>query len=343
MLLLFHCIGFAGFENEVYQPSTPVLLRYKDKSYSTPKPGLSVSRLSCSWVEDENDNLPLVLDGVTMNAHEDSLVIIFAGPVGSGKSSLLKTMIGELPLSGGKLSLDGLFSNSPQTPWVFSGSVKKNILFGGPLDQNRYEAVLEACDLQKDISRFPNEDLTLIGERGVTMSGGQRARISLACAVYREADVYLLDNPLSAVDATVSKNIFEKCVVNLLSGKLRVLVSHQMQFLKKADHIVMLKQGSVASQGTYLQLTENGALTTTLELDIEAEGQEAARRASVLADIEHSKGCDDEDRAVDMEQAEEHRATGSVTYKTYWNCFRSGLPAVLVARLVLLFVAGQGE
>ena len=84
-------------------------------------------------------------------------------------------------------------------------------------------------------------------------------------------------------------------------------------------------------------------MTTTLELDIEAEGQEAARRASVLADIVYSKGCEDEDRAVDMEQAEEHRATGSVTYKTYWNCFRSGLPAVLVARLVLLFVAGQGE
>ena len=164
----------------------------------------------------------------------------------------------------------------------------------GPLTKTcRYDAVLEACDLQKDISRFPNGDLTLTGQRGVTMSGGQRARISLSRAVYREVDIYLLVDPLSAVDATVSKNIFEKCLVNLLSGKLRVLVTHQMHFLKRADHIVMLKQGSVVSQGGYLQLTESGALTTTLELDIEAEGQEAARRASVLADIEHSKDCDD--------------------------------------------------
>ena len=175
------------------------------------------------------------------------------------------------------------------------------------------------------------------------MSGGQRARISLARAVYPEADVYLLDDPLSGVDATVSKNIFEKCVINLLSTKLRVLVAHQMQFLKGADHIVMLKQGTVVNQGSYLQLTERGALTTALELDIEAKGQEAARRASQLSDMEHSKEYDDEDTAVDMEQAEEHRAIGSVTYKTYWNYFRSGLPAVLVVGLVLMFLAGQDE
>ena len=241
------------------------------------------------------------------------------------------------------MSLEGILSYSPQTPWVFSGSVKESILFGRPLDQNRYDAVLEACDLQKDINRFPNGDLTLIGQRGVTLSGGQRARIRLTRAVYPEADVYLLDDPLSDVDATVSKNIFEKCVVNLLSGKLRVLVTHQMQFLKRADHIVMLEQGKVVGQGSYLQLTESGALSTALELDIETKGQEAARRASQLSDMEHSKDCDDEDTAVDIEQAQEHRATGSVTYKTYWNCFGSGLPAVLIVGLVLMFVAGQGE
>ena len=318
-----------------------MLVRFKQQNYTTPKPGITISDLSCSWGKEENDNLT-VLDGVTMDAHENSLVII-TGPVGSGKSSLLITMIGELPLTRGKLSLDGLQSYSPQTPWVFSGSVKENILFGRPFDQNRYDAVLEACDLQKDISRFPNGDLTLIGQRGVTMSGGQRARISLARAVYPEADVYLLDDPLSAVDATVSKNIFEKCVINLLSTKLRVLVTHQMQFLKGADHIVMLKQGTVVNQGSYLQLTERGAVTTALELDVEAKGQEAARRASQLSDMEHSKEYDDEDTAADMEQAEEHRAIGSVTYKTYWNYFRSGLPAVLVVGLVLMFLAGQGE
>ena len=334
-------VGYAGFENEAYQPSTPVLIRSKQQGFSVPKPGIMTSGLSCSWGENENND-SIILDGVTIDFPENSLVFLI-GPVGSGKSSLLMTMIGELPLSGGKLSLDGVLSYSPQTPWVFSGSVKENILFGRPLDQNRYDAVLEACDLRKDINRFLNVDLTLIGQRGVTLGGGQRARISLARAVYPEADVYLLDDPLSAVDATVSKNIFEKCVVNLLSGKLRVLVTHQMQFLKRADHIVMLEQGAVVGQGNYLQLTQSGTLSTALELEIETKGQEAARRASQLSDMEHSKDYNDEDTAVDMEQAQEHRATGFVTYKTYWNCFRSGLPAVLTVGLVLMFAAGQGE
>ena len=246
----FYYTGFAGMENEAYQPSTPVLLRSKQQTISSTKPGITVSDLSCSWGQEENDNLT-VLDGISFDAPEDNLVII-TGPVGSGKSSLLMKMIGELPLSGGKLSMEGQLSYSPQTPWVFSGSVQENILFGRSFDQNRYETVLEACDLQKDISGFANGDLTLIGQRGVTMSGGQRARISLARAVYHEADIYLLDDPLSAVDATVAKNIFEKCIINLLSGKLRVLATHQTQFLQCADLIVMLKQGRVASQGSYL-------------------------------------------------------------------------------------------
>ena len=296
--------------------------------------------MCCSWDKERND--VTVLKDVTLNIHQNALVTII-GPVGCGKSSLLMAMLGELPLTDGKLQRNGATAYAAQEPWVFSDTLRNNILFGRPFDHHRYETVLEVCDLTKDIAGFPNGDLTLIGQRGVTLSGGQRARVCLARAVYPEADIYLLDDPLSAVDATVAKNIFEKCIINLLSGKLRVLVTHQVQFLKSADHIVVLNQGIVTNQGSYPQLRQSGALTSALELEIEAKGQEIVKGVSVREGEEISPDRDDEGTAIDITQSEEHRASGSVTYKIYWNYFRAGLPTVLVVVLVLTYVLGQGE
>ena len=297
--------------------------------------------MCCSWDKERND--VTVLKDVTLSIHQNALVTII-GPVGCGKSSLLMAMLGELPLTDGKLQRNGAIAYAAQEPWVFSDTLRNNILFGRPFDHHRYETVLEVCDLTKDIAGFPNGDLTLIGQRGVTLSGGQRARVCLARAVYPEADIYLLDDPLSAVDATVAKNIFEKCIINLLSGKLRILVTHQAQFLKSADHIVVLNQGIVTNQGSYPQLRESGALTSALELEIEAKGQEIVKGVSVREGGEEiSPDRDDEGTAIDITQSEEHRASGSVTYKIYWNYFRAGLPTVLVIGLVLTYVLGQGE
>lgn len=132
------------------------------------------------------------------------------GPVGSGKSSLLMAMLKELPLESGSIQIDGQISYSSQEAWTFVATVRENILFGSEYDPERYKDVIRVCALEKDFEQFPNGDQTIIGERGTSLSGGQRTRITLARAIYRKSDVYLLDDPLSAVDAHVAKHIFQR-------------------------------------------------------------------------------------------------------------------------------------
>ena len=144
-----------------------------------------------------------------------------------------------------------------QTPWVFSGTVIENIVFGMQFAEEKYKKVIEVCDLGKDIDSFPKRDQTEIGQRGVILSGGQRARVSLARAIYSDADIYLLDDPLSAIDAKVGKHLFDRCIKEYLAGRVRILATHQLQFLKQADNILLLQNGSVVYQGTYGQMEKD--------------------------------------------------------------------------------------
>ena len=138
--------------------------------------------------------------------------------------------------------MTGKVAYAPQEPWIFSGSLRQNILCGLNYDVKRYNTVIEACALERDFSLFPNGDFTLVGERGVSISGGQKARVSLARALYTDADIYLLDDPLSAVDAHVSRHLFDKAINSFLRDKTRVLVTHQLQYLKDVDQILVLNR-----------------------------------------------------------------------------------------------------
>lgn len=138
------------------------------------------------------------------------------GPVGSGKSTLLQVILGELELDEGRLEISGEISYAPQEPWLFEGSVKNNIVFVGDFNEKRYREVVKVCALERDFQLLPLGDETIVGERGISLSGGQRARISLARAIYRKAEIYLLDDPLSAVDTHVGKHIFEQCIMEYL-------------------------------------------------------------------------------------------------------------------------------
>ena len=130
-----------------------------------------------------------------------------------------------------------------QEPWIFSGTVRQNILCGLDFDAERYNRVIEVCALQKDLSQFPNGDKTLVGERGTSLSGGQKTRVNLARALYIDADIYLLDDPLSAVDVHVGRHLFDKAINSFLSGKTRVLVTHQLHYLNKdVNRILVLKE-----------------------------------------------------------------------------------------------------
>uniref|UniRef100_A0A672ZTS9 Cystic fibrosis transmembrane conductance regulator n=1 Tax=Sphaeramia orbicularis TaxID=375764 RepID=A0A672ZTS9_9TELE len=184
------------------------------------------------------------LQNVSFTLNSQQLLAVI-GPVGAGKSSLLSSILGELPSEKGVLKVKGQLTYASQQPWVFPGTIRSNILFGKELIPQKYERVLRACALKRDLELLPDGDMTLIGDRGATLSGGQKARVNLARAVYQDADIYLLDDPLSAVDAEVGRHLFEKCICGFLRNKPRILVTHQLQYLKAADQIIVLKEVSV--------------------------------------------------------------------------------------------------
>lgn len=205
------------------------------------KPGTIVlDKIKASWI---SNPIICTLNDLNFELKPGTLCCVI-GSVGSGKSSLLQLLLKELPIGSGKMIVNGQISYASQEPWLFVSSVRNNILFGQTFNRLRYRDVVRVCALERDFKQFLNNDRTLVGERGVSLSGGQRARINLARSVYRDADIYLLDDPLSAVDTHVAKHLFEQCVKKYLNGKTRILVTHQVQFLKEADVIMVMNNVS---------------------------------------------------------------------------------------------------
>ncbi|XP_041674410.1 probable multidrug resistance-associated protein lethal(2)03659 [Drosophila eugracilis] len=216
-------------------------------------PIVELQSFRARWNEEHVDP---VLDNINISLKPPQLVAVI-GPVGSGKSSLIQAILGELPGESGKLKVQGKISYASQEPWLFNASVRDNILFGLPMDKHRYRNVVKKCALERDFELLQG-DRTFVGERGASLSGGQRARISLARAVYRQADTYLLDDPLSAVDTHVGRHLFEECMRGYLRDKLVILVTHQLQFLEHADLIVIMDKGKITAIGTYEEMLKSG-------------------------------------------------------------------------------------
>ena len=172
-----------------------------------------------------------------------------------------------IKLSGEKhvINIDGSTSLVQCTPWIMNKTVRDNILFGKDMNEERYNKVIECCQLSTDLKNLEGGDLTEIGEKGVNLSGGQKARVSLARAVYADSDIVLMDDPLSAVDANVKKKIFEKCFMGLLRNKTRMLITHAIDYLRHADRIIIMKDGRISEIGTYQQLLRNDELPSMLE------------------------------------------------------------------------------
>ncbi|XP_067393213.1 ATP-binding cassette sub-family C member 2 isoform X2 [Emydura macquarii macquarii] len=200
-----------------------------------------------------------VIREVTLDIRPGHLVAV-VGAVGSGKSSLVSAVLGEMENLKGHVNIQGSVAYIPQQAWIQNATLKDNILFGSELDETRYQRVLEACALLPDLQLLPGGDLTEIGEKGINLSGGQKQRVSLARAVYSDADIYLLDDPLSAVDAHVGRHLFDQVLGpdGLLRGKTRILVTHSVSFLPRTDEIVVLVAGAVSERGSYGTLLANG-------------------------------------------------------------------------------------
>ncbi|KAE8125408.1 hypothetical protein FH972_020219 [Carpinus fangiana] len=190
--------------------------------------------------------------------------VAVCGTVGSGKSSLLSCILGEVPKISGAIKLCGTRAYVPQSPWIQSGKIEENILFGKEMERERYNWVLEACSLKKDLEILSFGDQTIIGERGINLSGGQKQRIQIARALYQDADIYLFDDPFSAVDAHTGSHLFKECMLGLLSSKTVIYVTHQVEFLPAADLILVMKDGRITQAGKYYDILNSG--TDIMEL-----------------------------------------------------------------------------
>ncbi|RCN25674.1 ABC transporter, ATP-binding protein, partial [Ancylostoma caninum] len=213
-----------------------------------------VQSLTTSWqtAEEEGEDV-FAVRNLSFEAKPGDLVAVI-GPVGAGKSSLLSSLLCEARRVTGTLSISGKVAYCSQDSWIFSGTIRDNILFGYEFDQEKYRKALEISALNNDIAQFPRGDAVLVGDRGTSLSGGQKARIALARAIYSDADVFLLDDPLSAVDATVGRFLFEKCICGHLRNKIVVLVTHQIQFLHHASEVLLMKNGEVVAKGSLEEL-----------------------------------------------------------------------------------------
>uniref|UniRef100_A0A8C9FBP1 Canalicular multispecific organic anion transporter 1 n=1 Tax=Pavo cristatus TaxID=9049 RepID=A0A8C9FBP1_PAVCR len=221
---------------------------------SIPGSAVRFSEATFTWEQDGN----AVIRDVTLDIKPGSLVAV-VGAVGSGKSSLISAMLGEMENIKGHINIQGSLAYVPQQAWIQNATLKDNILFGSELDEARYQKVIKACALLPDLELLPAGDQTEIGEKGINLSGGQKQRVSLARAVYNDADIYILDDPLSAVDAHVGKHLFEHVLgpKGLLQKKTRILVTHSISFLPQVDNIVVLVAGAVSEHGSYSTLLAN--------------------------------------------------------------------------------------
>nr|XP_046475196.1 multidrug resistance-associated protein 1 isoform X10 [Neodiprion pinetum] len=281
-----------------------------------------------TWCVDESDKP--TLRNINLHVQQGHLVA-FVGSVGSGKSSLVSALLGEMDRLGGRVNTKGSIAYVSQQAWIQNATLQDNILFGKSLDKSLYNRVIEACALKPDLEMLPAGDKTEIGEKGINLSGGQKQRVSLARAVYSNADIYFMDDPLSAVDSHVGKHIFDNVIgpSGMLKKKTRVLVTHGITYLPEVDDIIVIKNGEVTERGTYKQLLEKkGAFAEFLVQhlqevgNLEADAVSEADLDELKQQLESTIGTDDLQQKLSRARSrvsESHSDSGSVNEKRSLN------------------------
>uniref|UniRef100_A0A8R7UAP3 ABC transporter C family member 13 n=2 Tax=Triticum urartu TaxID=4572 RepID=A0A8R7UAP3_TRIUA len=314
---------------------------------------IEVSNGCFSW--DGSPELPTLKD-LNFQARQGMHVAV-CGTVGSGKSSLLSCILGEVPKLSGEVKTCGTMAYVSQTAWIQSGKIQDNILFGKEMDSEKYDSVLEWCSLKKDLEILPFGDKTVIGERGINLSGGQKQRIQIARALYQDADIYLFDDPFSAVDAHTGSHLFKECLLGALASKTVVYVTHQIEFLPAADLILVMKGGRIAQAGKYNDIlgseeelmelvgAHQHALTALDVIDVANGGSEKlssslSRSLSSAEEKDKQNGKEDGDKVQSGQLVqEEEREKGRVGFWVYWKYLTLAyggalVPFVLIAQLL---------
>ena len=293
----------------------------------------------------------ITLKNINLEIKPGELVAI-VGEVGCGKSSLLQAIINSLILLNPKecdgIHINGKVGYASQIPWIQNETIRNNILFSKPFDEEKYNRVLSLCQLQEDLETFEGKDLTEIGEKGINLSGGQKVRISLARTIYNEPDIYLFDDPISALDANVGKKIMKNCIVKYLKGKTRVVVTHALSYLKYMDRIIYMKQGRIDWTGNYdevqnqpffAELAKSTGFSRLVSDDDIKENKEANQQ------IEKNLIKKKEDEKIIKIIKEEEQSLHGVKCKVYLDYFRymGGIFYIcVVVFIVCLWQANKG-
>lgn len=317
---------------------------------------MAIEIIDGSFAWDGSSSTPTLKD-VNLSVSRGMRVAI-CGTVGSGKSSLLSCVLGEMPKISGIVRLAGTKAYVAQSPWIQSGKIEENILFGKDMDIQLYNKVLEACSLKKDLEILSFGDQTVIGERGINLSGGQKQRIQIARALYQDADIYLFDDPFSAVDAHTGTHMFNECILGLLGSKTVIYVTHQVEFLPAADIIVVMKDGKIKQAGKYNDILKSGSdfmeLVGAHEEALSAidswatsnaEGGSSDNAKNVLQKQESQNNrnnkVDGSDDIRGQLVEEEEREKGRVGLTVYWKYITTAYGGLLVPFILLAQILFQ--
>ncbi|KAI3703062.1 hypothetical protein L6452_28817 [Arctium lappa] len=277
--------------------------------------------------------------------------VAVCGTVGSGKSSLLSCILGEVSKISGSVKVAGTKAYVAQSPWIQSGKIEDNILFGREMDRERYDKVLEACSLKKDLEILSFGDQTVIGERGINLSGGQKQRIQIARALYQDADIYLFDDPFSAVDAHTGSHLFKECMLQFLVSKTVIYITHQVEFLPAADLILVLRDGRITQAGKYNDILNSGsdfmelvgahkeALSTIDSIETNVQ-EKAASSKENTNDSQNGKTDDISSTKAQIVQ-EEEREKGRVGFSVYWKYITTAFGGALAPFIILAQIVFQ--
>eukprot|EP00183_Erythrolobus_madagascarensis_P000582 CAMPEP_0185848574 /NCGR_PEP_ID=MMETSP1354-20130828/3399_1 /TAXON_ID=708628 /ORGANISM="Erythrolobus madagascarensis, Strain CCMP3276" /LENGTH=1448 /DNA_ID=CAMNT_0028548985 /DNA_START=55 /DNA_END=4401 /DNA_ORIENTATION=+ len=331
---------------------------FSKKKVSTAAGGGSDGNVNGEDGEEEEVEVGPVLRDISLKCRPGELTVV-VGRVGSGKSSLVQAMLGEIKKLSGEVVVHGSVAYVPQTAWIFNGTLQDNILFGEAMDDERYAQALLVSSLEADLDVLPGADMTAIGEKGINLSGGQKQRVSIARAVYAAADVYVMDDPLSALDPHVGKAVFDQCLSKrgVLRHTTRVLVTNQLQYVPDADQVIWLENGQVKMQGTYRQLmsTEEEFVKLMAESNGEDNNALAEAEAALVSESQQNRDAAREQelrhinttrlmqkvstnmKRRDTLMSKEDRNTGSIGMRSYLDYMKATGGYVLFTALLVFF------
>ena len=295
----------------------------------------------------DDSNSAFVLRDINLTLYRHELIAV-VGSIGSGKTSLIAALTGEMEMASGRVTWGDSHAVCPQQPWILNATIRENITFGTGWEEERYQRVLDAASLRRDFTLLPRGDMTIVGERGVMLSGGQKQRIALARAMYSHSSCVLLDDPLSAVDASVGHSLLVEAICGFMGDRTRLLCTHDPKVIQQCDRVLWMSEGRIRKLDVYQNLVDHDqgfadfarrGQEDTVDSAV-ARTQGSSRQQASVSIIGHA-----EESSHDQQDAteEEDRTTKAVSWSVYGALLSPRLSSVLFALCVPFLLIGNGS